>query len=137
MTSKEQTFEEAMKAAILWCNAWEEGALSDEVLAERISELLTNRDSARGFFAISLSSNCPLMDRIPEALVLELRVAGEIVVDLIVRNLAMSSAMKLHHQRQGNLKKQAGKTAQKGGIFTIAILGNKSNYLIIYKDKIK
>ena len=35
-------------------------------------------------------------------LVLALRSAGEGVVDLSVRNLAMSTAMALHHQRQGD-----------------------------------
>ena len=38
------------------------------------------------------------MDRLPDALIFRLREAGEIVVDLTAKNLAMSTAMKLHHQ---------------------------------------
>ena len=106
MSLIEPTFEQAMNAAMLWCNAWEEGELSDEVLADRISDLLTSRDGARGFLVISLSSDSPLMDRLPEPLVLQLRAAGPIVIDLIVRNLSMSSAMALHHQREGDFEKQ-------------------------------
>ncbi len=108
MCTKQPTFEQAMSAAILWCNAWEKGELSDEVLADRVSELLASRNGARGFFVITLASDCPLMDRLPEPLVLQLREAGEIVIDLTVRNLAMSTAMALHHQRQGDIEQQAG-----------------------------
>ena len=107
MNRKKPTFEQAINAAILWCNAWEREELSDEVLADRVSELLTSRDGARGFFVISLTSDSPLMDRLPEPLLLTLRTAGEIVIDLTVRNLAMSSAMALHHQRQEDIKQHA------------------------------
>ena len=108
MSTKKPTFEEAVNAAMLWCKAWEEGELSDEVLADRVSELLTTNNGARGFFVISLASDCPLMDRLPESLVLQLREAGESVVNLTVKNLAMSSAIALHHKRQKNTTQQAG-----------------------------
>ena len=65
-------------------------------------------NGARGFFVISLASNCPLMDRLPDPLLMNLRAGGEIVVDLTVRNLAMSTAMALHHQRNRDSEKQAG-----------------------------
>ena len=55
-------------------------------------------EGARGFFVVSLSLDCPLMDRFPDALIFQLRSAGEIVVDLIVKNLAMSSAMIISHR---------------------------------------
>jgi len=108
MSTKKPTFEQSMNAAMLWCNAWEEGELSDEVIADRVSELLQTREGARGFLAISMASDCPLMDRLPESLALQLRAAGEIVVDLTVKNLAMSSAMTVQHQRQQNSKQASG-----------------------------
>ncbi len=107
MNIKEPTFEQAINASMLWCEAWEKAELSDEVLADRISELLASRNGARGFFVISLASDCPLMDRLPEPIVLKLREAGESVIDLTVRNLAMSTAMSLHHQRQEDINQQA------------------------------
>ena len=110
MSIKEPTFEQAMNATMLWCTAWEKGELSDEVLADRVSELLDSQNGVRGFLVISLASDCPLMDRLPESLVLQLRSAGEIVVDLTVRNLAMSTAMALHHQRQENFKQKLRKS---------------------------
>ncbi len=99
---KEPSFEEALNVASIWCIAWEKGELSDEVLADRVSELLETKTGARGFFVISLSGDFPLMDRIPDALVFQLIKSGEIVIDLIVKNLAMSTAMTLKHKRDQN-----------------------------------
>ncbi|KMM16751.1 hypothetical protein [Synechococcus sp. GFB01] len=105
--SSEPTFQQAMEIAAQWLEHWESGELSDEVLADRVAHLVASRDGARGFFVVSLAGDCPLMDRLPDPLVLQLRRAGEGVVDLSARNLAMSTAMALHHQRAGDAGQQA------------------------------
>ena len=69
------SFEAAMEAAALWCGTWEQGDLSDEVLADKVAQLLTSRDGARGFFVVSLPAENPLMDRLPEPLLIALRAA--------------------------------------------------------------
>ncbi len=104
----EPTFQQAMEITAQWLGLWENGELSDEVLADRVAELVASRDGGRGFFVVSLAGDCPLMDRLPEPLVLQLRATGDGVVDLSARNLAMSTAMVLHHQRQGDAGQQAG-----------------------------
>ncbi len=101
------TFEEAMNAASLWCKAWDDGELSDEVLADRVFELLETKNGARGFFVISLSSDSALMDRLPDPLVFKLRASGEPIIDITTKNLAMSSAMELHHHQNQNLGQEA------------------------------
>jgi len=103
----EPSFQQAMEITAQWLGLWENGELSDEVLADRVAELVASRDGARGFFVVSLAGDCPLMDRLPEPLVLQLAAAGEGVVDLSARNLAMSTAMTLHHQRAGDAQQQA------------------------------
>ena len=108
MRKKKPSFEQAMNAATLWCNAWEEGTLSDEVMADRIAELVESQDGARGFFVISLSGDWPLMDRLPDPIIFKLRNAGELVVELAVKNLVMSSAMSVEHKRNKNSKNFAG-----------------------------
>ncbi len=108
MQKQNPSFEEALNAAAIWCDAWQKEELSDEVLADRVAELLETKIGARAFFVISLSSKAVLMDRVPEALLIQLRNAGELVVDLTVRNLAMSSAMSLHHERNNDFDMQAG-----------------------------
>ena len=100
-------FPKAMEIAAHWLELWDAGELSDEVLADRVGALVASRDGARGFFVVSLSGDSALMDRLPEALVLQLRGAGAEVVDLTVRNLAMSTAMAVHHGRQGDAPQQA------------------------------
>ncbi len=107
MEKEKPSFEEALNAASLWCNSWAKEELSDEVLADRVSELLETQNGARAFFVISLSSESVLMDRIPEALLVQLRNAGEKVVELTARNLAMSTAMCLQHKRDANYDLQA------------------------------
>ncbi len=98
MNKKKPTFKEAMQASMLWCQSWENDEISDEVISDRIGELIKTVEGARGFFVVSLSIDCPLMDRFPDALIFQLRSSGEIVVDLTVKNLAMSSAMIIAHR---------------------------------------
>ncbi len=102
------SFQQAMEITAQWLGLWEAGELSDEVLADRVGELVESRDGARGFFVVALAGDCPLMDRLPESLVLALRAAGDGVVDLSARNLAMSTAMALHHGRSGDGGQRAG-----------------------------
>ena len=104
----EPSFPQALEIANQWLALWEAGELSDEVLADRVSELVASRDGARGFFVVSLAGDSPLMDRLPDPVTLVLRAVGEGVVDLTVRNLAMSSAMALQHRRSGDGTMQAG-----------------------------
>ena len=99
-------FTQAMELTAGWLAAWEAGELSDEVLADRVGELVASRDGARGFFVVALAGEAPLMDRLPESLVARLCLAGEGVVDLTARNLAMSTAMALHHRRAGDVDQQ-------------------------------
>ena len=98
MIEKKPTFKEAMQVSMLWCESWENDEISDEVISDQIGELIKTVDGARGFFVVSLSIDCPLMDRLPDALIYQLRHSGEIVVDLTVKNLAMSSAMIVKHR---------------------------------------
>jgi len=99
MNAQKPTFKEAMQASMLWCKSWENDEISDEVISDRIGELIKTVEGARGFFVVSLSIDCPLMDRFPDALIFQLRSSGEIVVDLTVKNLAMSSAMIITHRK--------------------------------------
>ena len=107
-SSPQPSFPQALAITGQWLELWENGELSDEVLADRVAELVVSRDGGRGFFAVSLAGDSPLLDRLPEPLVLALRAVGAPVVDLCLRNLAMSTAMALHHARSGDPQQQAG-----------------------------
>ena len=99
MNDQKPTFKQAMDATMIWCKSWENEEISDEVIADRVGELIKTVEGARGFFVVSLSIDCSLMDRFPDALIFQLRNSKEIVVDLTVKNLAMSSAMLITHRK--------------------------------------
>jgi hypothetical protein len=108
MTNRTPNFQEAMEIAATWLKQWDDEEISDEVMADRAAELLASRDGARGFFVVSLAGESTLMDRLPDALVIKLREAGDGVVDLTARNLAMSAAMVVHHRNNGDDEQAAG-----------------------------
>ena len=108
MASQQPSFQQAMEITASWLQQWDNEEISDEVLADRIGEMVVSRDGARGFFVVSLAGDSALMDRLPDAVVGQLRQAGAGVVDLSVRNLAMSSAMGVAHRRSGDTAQQAG-----------------------------
>ena len=102
MNEQKPTFKEAMQASMIWCKSWENDEISDEVISDRIGELIKTVEGARGFFVVSLSIDCPLMDRFPDALIFQLRSSRDIVIDLTVKNLAMSSAMVITHHKNND-----------------------------------
>jgi hypothetical protein len=106
--SKPLTFQEAIAQSSEWIGLWDAEELSDDVLADYVGDLVRHRDGARGFFVASLTGESPLMDRLPESLVLKLREAGREVVDLTARNLAMSTAMTVQHRRTNELELLSG-----------------------------
>lgn len=97
--SRPPSFQEAIAQSAEWIALWDKDELSDDVLADLVGQLVQERDGARGFFVVSLTGDSPLMDRLPEVLLHQLRGAGEEVVDLTVKNLAMSTAMCVLHNR--------------------------------------
>ncbi len=102
---KKASFIQAINISALWCKEWSEELLSEEVLADRIAELITTKNGLRGFFAYALSDkDCYLLDNLPASIVFMLTQGGEKVVEIIVKNLLMSSAQIIVHRREKNLE---------------------------------
>ena len=100
---KEASFTQAINISAQWCKEWGEDLLSEEVLADRIAELIKTRNGLRGFFAYALSDkDCFLLDKLPFALIYKLNEGGEAVVDIVLKNLIMSSAQIIMHRRDNN-----------------------------------
>ncbi len=98
------SFTQAINISALWCKEWEEDLLSEEVLADRIAELIKTKNGLRGFFAYALSDqDCHLLDKLPFSLVFKLQEGGIDVVEISVKNLIMSSAQIVIHDRDKNL----------------------------------
>ena len=102
---KEASFSQAINISALWCKEWGEDLLSEEVLADRISELIKTKNGLRGFFAYALSDrDCYLLDKLPSSIIFMLTKGGEEVVEILVKNLLMSSAQIIVHQREKNIE---------------------------------
>ncbi len=104
---KEASFTQAINISALWCKEWGEDLLSEEVLADRISELIKTKNGLRGFFAYALSDiDCFLLDKLPSSIIFMLTEGGEEVVEILMKNLLMSSAQIVVHKRENNIKYQ-------------------------------
>ena len=100
---KEASFIQAINISAQWCKEWEENLLSEEVLADRIAELIKTKNGLRGFFAYALSDkDCFLLDKLPFSLIYKLNEGGKTVVEIVVKNLIMSSAQIIIHRRENN-----------------------------------
>ena len=103
INSLKPSFMQAINITELWCKEWENELVSDEVFSDRIAELLKTSNGIRGFFAYALSDiNCNLLDKRPFSLIFKLREEGEKIVDIVVKNLVMSSAQIISHKRDKN-----------------------------------
>ena len=102
--SKDPSFMQSISIANQWCQDWENELLSEEVLADRISELIKTKNGLRGFFAYTLSDiDCALLDKMPTSLIYVLRAGGERIVEITVKNLIMSSAQIINHQNDNKM----------------------------------
>ena len=103
--NQEPSFIQSINISKDWCKDWEDNLLSDEVLADRIKELIKSKRGTRGFFAYALSDNrCTLLDKLPSSLIFILRESGEHIVEITIKNLFMSSAQILNHQKDKNFE---------------------------------
>ena len=102
---KETSFIQAINISAQWCREWSEDLLSEEVLADRIAELIKTKNGLRGFFAYTLSDkDCNLLDKLPSSLVFKFQEGGNDVVEIVVKNLIMSSAQIVNHDREKNIE---------------------------------
>ena len=103
INSKKPSFYQSIEITNKWCKEWEEELLSDEVFADRVAELFKTKNGLRGFFAYALSdTNCSLLDKLPSSLIFKFSERGEQIVEITLKNLIMSSAQIINHQRDKN-----------------------------------
>ena len=76
--------------------------ISEAELEATLTSLLSSENGARGFFVTYLTDECPLADHPSEAVIRALQSSPSIVSELLVKNLAMSSAMAVAHRRNQN-----------------------------------
>ncbi|MFN7715855.1 MAG: hypothetical protein ACK5QS_10300 [Pseudanabaenaceae cyanobacterium] len=111
------TFEQAMQYTAQLLTTPE---LPDEVLEAKVSGLLATMNGARGFFVTYLTGNFPQSDEPSPPIYRAIAQAPTVAIDLLVKNIAMSTAMVLTHCQNGN------EDAAKGS----ATVANRSSKII-------
>jgi hypothetical protein len=94
------SFEQAIALTESLLSQIEAGSLTEADIAAIISALVQTINGARGFFVTYLTSTSALADSPSATVVAALRSSPEIVSELLVKNLAMSTAQAIFHRRQ-------------------------------------
>jgi hypothetical protein len=82
--------------------------LSESEIQQRVLSILGSKNGGRGFFVAFLTNEMSLADHPSPGVLAGLKSAGEISSELLVKNLAMSSAMMVIHSQNNDLENIAG-----------------------------
>jgi cell division protein FtsB len=96
------TFEQAIALTQTLTTQIKQGQLISLDLEEAIAALVQTQNGARGFFVTYLTDPDPGLDQPDPGVISALQTAPEIVAELLVKNLAMSSVMAVVHRQQQN-----------------------------------
>jgi hypothetical protein len=98
--SAEISFEEAIALTQTLLARLDQTQITDAEVESFITALVNSETGARGFFVTYLTGETSPADRPTEAVIQALQTSPDIVSDLLVKNLAMSTAMAIAHRRQ-------------------------------------
>jgi hypothetical protein len=82
--------------------------LSEAEIQQRVLSILSSKNGGRGFFVAYLTSEMSLADHPSLGMLAGLKSAEGISSELLVKNLAMSSAMVVIHNQNNDLESVAG-----------------------------
>ncbi len=114
----EITFAQAIQQTQSLLDQMAEGIAEPELL-RAIARLVSSETGARGFFVTYLTDPRPLADSPSPAVLEALRSAPEIVAELLVKNLAMSTAMAVAHYRNRDEAAQDSQRVQRRTAYLI------------------
>jgi hypothetical protein len=95
-------FDEAIDLTQVFLTQLKKNELTSSQILDFVSALLQTANGARGFFVTYLTASDPLDDEIQPEIIAAIAAHPEIAADLLVKNIAMSTAQQLHHQRRND-----------------------------------
>jgi hypothetical protein len=95
-------FDEAIALTQTFLTKLKSNDLTAEKIIDFVSQLVQTANGARGFFVTYLTASEPICDNPHPEIIIALRTHPEIAADLLVKNLAMSTAQQLYHQRRND-----------------------------------
>ncbi len=102
VTSTPLSFEQAIGFSQDLLTRWQAQQLVAAEAQAALAQLLSSTQGARGFFVALLTGDSQLADQPPPELLAALQAAPDSATELLVKNLAMSTAMAITHQRNGD-----------------------------------
>ncbi|AMA10758.1 hypothetical protein [Picosynechococcus sp. PCC 73109] len=102
------SFPEAIAFTQTWLEEVENKQLADAEILAQMQALLSHRDGVRGFFVSYLTGNSPLADQPPAIFLDGFTQTAEHIYEILVKNVAMSTAMAIAHRRNGDFNQQQG-----------------------------
>jgi hypothetical protein len=96
------TFEEAIALTQSLLSQMASDEISQSDVYDAIAQLVSSENGARGFFVAYLTSPGTIVDNPSAEVIQALQSAPDIVAELLVKNLAMSTAQSITHRRQSN-----------------------------------
>jgi hypothetical protein len=109
--SPDITFEEAIALTQSLLDQREQATLQDAEFEAAATDLTATHNGARGFFVAYLTDSRELIDSLLPVVASALKQSPAIAPELLVKNLAMSTAMEITHRRNNSLD-QAAQSAQ-------------------------
>jgi hypothetical protein len=82
--------------------------LDTDTITQKITELVSTENGARGFFVTYLTSDLPYTEHPSLEIITALKTSPILVNELLVKNLAMSTAMVIYHRSQGDEENAQG-----------------------------
>jgi hypothetical protein len=101
------SFEETIALTQTWLREVAQGTVPDAEILTHLREVFQSTEGVRGFFVVFLTTDL-LGETCPEAILQAFVENGPHIAAILVKNLAMSTAMILHHDRQGDDPQKAG-----------------------------
>ena len=108
MTNQTLSFPQAIATTQALMNNMNTSQLTEAEIEQEVTSIIKNEKGGRGFFVAYLTSDLTLADNPSTGVIDALKSSLEIISELLVKNLAMSSAMIIAHNRQDDLENTKG-----------------------------
>jgi hypothetical protein len=95
-------FDEAIALTQTFVTKLKNNDLTADKIIEFVSQLVQTPNGARGFFVTYLTAPEPICDNPHPEIITALQNHPEVAAELLVKNLAMSTAQQLYHQRRND-----------------------------------
>ena len=108
MTTEQLSFPQAIQATKSLMDKIEHGQLDEKKIEKEVAAIVNSQSGGRGFFVAYLTSDMSIADNPSVGIINGLRTSTKMVSELLVKNLAMSSAMAVTHFNNNDLDNLKG-----------------------------